>query len=50
MRPEGLVGDGQRGERDVVQVFALLGRDDKEGQRNGDEEGPEQRPARGFSD
>jgi hypothetical protein len=35
VRPENVVGNGQHGARDVVQVFALLGRDDKECQRDG---------------
>src|SRR5262249_51542942 len=46
MRPEDLVRDGQSGECDVVQVLALLWRGDQEGESNGYEEGPEQRPAR----
>ena len=31
VRPEDVVRDGQGGERDVVQVLALLRRDDQEG-------------------
>lgn len=46
MRPEHLVRDGQSGERDVVQVLTLLGRDDEEGERDRHEEGTEQRPLR----
>jgi hypothetical protein len=30
VRPEDLMGDGQRGERDIVQILTLIGRDDKE--------------------
>lgn len=45
VRPEDLVRDGQGGERDVVQVFALLRRDDQERESDGRQEGLEQRPA-----